>query len=205
MPAAMPMLGPGKPAAMPMPRALEGWPTAPPMGLGCTAKMLWPRSRRTCFLLLASSAILRLRAAAVARSHATRSATSLTFLRHSHAHRPDRPTPAAQMCAPTDLHFAYGHWEGDFCCYRSRSPSREQMKCAYAHGRLFWARRTSWGGRPQRGRSAPGEGVCRRGIAPGPSRELPAPLSPTLSCRLCHPEPAGLSAAGKAHGVIIQI
>lgn len=81
MPEAMAMLAPPGMPLMPMP-TLEAmaWPIAPPTGLGCTAKMLCPRSRRTCFLLLASSAILRLRAAAVARSHATLNATSLTFL-----------------------------------------------------------------------------------------------------------------------------
>ena len=46
----------------------------------------WYQVACTCFLLLASSAALRLRAAAVARIQATRSATSLTFL-----HEQDQP------------------------------------------------------------------------------------------------------------------
>ena len=78
----MPMLAVGA-TPMPMPMlccAMGCGATEAPIALGCTAKMLCPRSRRTCFLLFASSTALRLRAAAVARIQATRSATSRTFL-----------------------------------------------------------------------------------------------------------------------------
>ena len=101
MPGTMPIWAAG---ATPMPRPMLCWamrwgPTPPPIVLGCTAKMLWPRSRRTCFLLFASSAALRLRAAAVARIHATRSATSLTFL-HAMVARKHPAQPHIRVIQP---------------------------------------------------------------------------------------------------------
>lgn len=60
-------------------------------------------------------------------------------------------------------------------------------------------RHTSLGGRPPRGHSAPGAGGGLPGTAPRPSRELPAPPSPTPLCMLCRPVLVRSSACRSMH------